>query len=288
MVCWIACAASNRALQSISFCESTLNWWLWFVTADVRRIMRILTLLSLLLATFIASAELPLRFARNENLPEQDVAEAVFRQAMLNLKQEIVVDAVPPARANMLDLSGAVTGEIARIESYGTKNPSLIRVEPGHYYLTSVAFVRKDSGIKLSGVYDLAQYRVAHIRGVQHSTDIVKGLPQVRESNNSESLFSLLEAGRVDVVITTGVDGRMMLRQMQLADEIEPVAELARRDLFVYLSPGHQQWKGPISQELKRMKASGEMAKIIAEQEQHLVDTAITAVVPVATEPAAN
>jgi hypothetical protein len=70
--------------------------------------MRNLLLASLLLASLITHAEPTLWFARNENLPEQDVAEAVFLQAMRNLKVPVVVDAVPPARANMLVLSGAV------------------------------------------------------------------------------------------------------------------------------------------------------------------------------------
>lgn len=235
--------------------------------------MQWLMLAALLLISLTATAE-SLRFARNENLPEQDVAEAILLQAMRNLHVTVEVDAVPPARANMLNLTGAVVGEVARIESYGEKNPSLIRVEPGHYYLTSVAFARKDHGIKLAGAADLAQFKVAHIRGVQHSTDLVKDLPYMRESNNSESLFSLLEAERVDVVITTGVDGRMMLQQMQMTDDVEAVAELARRDLFVYLNPQSRQWQKPISEELARMSASGQMANIIAAQEQLLVDAA--------------
>ncbi len=238
--------------------------------------MQLLMLAVLLLVSLTATAE-SLRFARNENLPEQDVAEAIFLQAMRNLKVSVEIDAVPPARANMLNLSGTVAGEVARIESYGAKNPSLIRVEPGHYYLTSVAYARKDHNVTLSSVTDLAQYKVAHIRSVQHSTDIVKDLPFMRESNNSESLFSLLEAGRVDVVVTTGVDGRMMLQQMQMADAVEAVAELARRELFVYLNPEFKQWQQPISLELQRMKASGEMVKIIAAQEQLLVDAVETA-----------
>jgi ABC-type amino acid transport substrate-binding protein len=201
---------------------------------------------------------------------------------MRNLKVPVVVDAVPPARANMLVLSGAVAGEVARIDSYGQKNPMLIRVEPSLYYLTSVAFARKDRAIKLFGVADLAHYQVVHIRGVQHSTDIVKELPQLRELNNSESMFSLLMAARVDVAITTGLDGRMMLKKMQMGDEIEAVAELARRDLFVYLNPNYEKWKKPISDELARMKATGEMAKIITEREQLLADAAM------ATAPAAN
>jgi hypothetical protein len=236
--------------------------------------MRICLLVLVLLLSLPAHSASPLRFARNENFPEQDVAEAVFRRAMGNLKLDVLIDPLPPARANMLNLSGVVVGEVARIDSYGMKNPGLIRVEPGHYYLTTVVFARKDRGIKIAAPADLAQYKVAHVRAVQHSADFVKGLPSVRESNNSESLFNLLEAERVDLIITTGVDGQRMLQQMGLADQIEAVAELARRDLFVYLGPGYAQWKAPISQELARMAASGEMAKVIAESEQQLIDAA--------------
>jgi hypothetical protein len=249
--------------------------------------MRNLLLACLLLASLTTHAEPTLRFVRNENLPEQDVAEALFLQAMLNLKVPVVVDAVPPERANMLVLSGAVAGEVARIDSYGQKNPTLIRVEPSHYYLSSVAFARKDRAIKLFGVADLAQYQVVQIRGVQHSTDIVKELPHLRESNNSESMFSLLNAGRVDVAVPSGLNGRMMLQQMQMADQIEIVVELGRRDLFVYLNPNYQKWEKPISDEYARMKATGEMAKIIAEREQLLADAAM-AIAPAIKTPASS
>jgi polar amino acid transport system substrate-binding protein len=236
--------------------------------------MRIFLLVLVLLIPLTTTAQTPLRFARNENFPEQDVAEAVFRHVMHNLQVDVLVDPLPPARANLLNLTGVVVGEVGRIENYGVKNPALIRVEPGHYYLTTVVFARKDHGIKISGPADLAQYKVAHVRGVQHSADFTKDLPFVRESNNSESLFNLLEAERVDLIITTGVDGQRMLRQMGLTDQIEAVAELARRDLFVYLGPSYAQWKDPISKELARMAASGEMAKVIAEAEQQLIDAA--------------
>ena len=73
--------------------------------------MQLLMLAVLLLVSLTATAE-SLRFARNENLPEQDVAEAIFLQAMRNLQVSVEVDAVPPARANMLNLTGAVAGEV--------------------------------------------------------------------------------------------------------------------------------------------------------------------------------
>ncbi len=235
------------------------------------RCVRLCVLIWMALGALSSIASPPLVFARNEHLPEQAVAEAIFTQVMLNLKRSVVVKAEPPARANQSNLSRQVAGEIARIGSYAERNPSLIKVTPSYYALTSVVYARKHSGLAITTLDDLKPYKVAHIRGVQHSTDLVKKLPNVQMTVGSESLFKMLNAGRVDAVITTGIDGKIMLQRLQLDHNIEPVAVLAQRDLFIYLNQSSQALAVPISQELIRMQAAGEIQAIIARTEAELM-----------------
>lgn len=223
------------------------------------------------LGAFSCMAATPLVFARNENLPEQAVAEAIFTQAMQNLKLAVEVKAEPPARANQSNLSQQVAGEIARISSYADKNPSLIKVSPSYYSLISVVYARKNSHLRVAKVDDLIPYKVAHIRGVQHSADLVKRLPDVQLAVGSESLFKMLNANRVDAVITTEIDGKIMLQRLHFDRSIEPIAVLAQRDLFIYLNQSSQALAEPISTELTRMKNTGEIKSIIERMEFELM-----------------
>jgi polar amino acid transport system substrate-binding protein len=218
-------------------------------------------------ALMCANAEPLLVFARNEKLPEQDVAEIVFKKIMANLHLATDIVPLPPARAAFENENGTVDGEIARIESYGIKHPSLLRVEPSYYYLTSVAFAKKSRHIKISNTEDLKNYRIGILLGVQHGADLVADLINVDKVRSSEILFGMLQKGRIDIAITTDIDGEINLKKMALEGEIEPVADLARLDLYIYLNKKNSGLTVELSKEIERMKKSGELSKIIEEAE---------------------
>ena len=89
------------------------------------------------------------------------------------------VQPLPAARANAMTLSGEQDGEVARIQAYATKNPSLIKVEPAYYYLTTTAFAKADKGITISSKDDLKKYKVGLVRGIAHAEAATEGIPNL-------------------------------------------------------------------------------------------------------------
>jgi ABC-type amino acid transport substrate-binding protein len=82
----------------------------------------------------------------------------------------------PGNRAQYAADSGMQDGEIMRIATYGNEALNTIRVPTPYYYLETMPFVLKNSDIVINSKQDLAQYRVAKIRGVKHTNNITKGL----------------------------------------------------------------------------------------------------------------
>ena len=211
-------------------------------------------------------------FARNEKLPEQDIAESIFRTAAAKLNLAVKIQALPPARAAAANDSGEVAGEIARIASYSLKHPNLVRVSPAHYSLTSVLYAKKVRNLEIKSPLSLYPYRVGIIRGVQHSLDATQGVKTVEVVKDSLALFRMLDADRLDVVSTTGIDGEIMLRHLGFQNSITQVHEVAKFPLYIYLNPKYAYLQAPLSKALHDMEQSGEMKKIIEREELKLIN----------------
>jgi len=211
-----------------------------------------------------------LQFGRNEKLPEQDVAEAIFLAVMKNIQLAAQIQALPPARATKYNKNLHLSGEIARTASYGESHPDLIQVKPSYYHLTSIVYFKKSSTFKILSIRDLENLRIGHIHGVQHSFDIVQGLANVQTVSDSKNLFTMLIADRFDAVITTDIDGESMIERLNLVNNVNSTV-LGRKDLFVYLNSSSAHLTNKISAEIKRMKKNGAIEKIIEIKRQELL-----------------
>jgi ABC-type amino acid transport substrate-binding protein len=224
------------------------------------------------LAGLPAGAQTPLRLARNEKLAEQAVAEHLLKDIYSRAGLAAVVTPLPPARANMAAVDGKLDGEVARIDSYHLRNPALMRVEPAYYYLTTAAFARSASGAVIATRDDLKAYSVGVIRGVQHSMDATEGHPNVQFANSAEQLFLMLSAGRFEVALDTGINGRYMLKKLNLAG-ITETGILAKRDLFNYLHKKNIAHIPAISSQIRRLADSGELAKMVLQAEKEFLES---------------
>ncbi len=212
-----------------------------------------------------------LLFARNEKLPEQDVAERIFLAVAAKLNLTVKVLPLPPARAAAMNEAGEVAGEIARTASYSLKHPSFIKVSPAHYSLSSVLYAKKVSNLEIKSTQSLHPYRIGIIRGVQHSLEASNGFESVEVVKDSLTLFRMLDADRLDVVSTTEIDGGIMLRQLGFQHSIGPLHEVAKLPLHIYLNPKYTYLLTPLSKTISEMQQSGEMKKIIAREENKLI-----------------
>jgi len=182
--------------------------------------------------------------------------------ALKNIKLDVQVQALPPARATKHNKSLHLSGEIARIHSYRESHPDLIRVIPSYYQLISVVYVKKNSHVKIESIKDLENLRMGHVHGVQHSLDIVQGLPRAQTVSDSRNLFTMLFADRFDAVITTDLDGDIMLERLKLANDVRSTV-VGTKELFVYLNKSSAHLAEELGLELARMKKNKDIEKII-------------------------
>ncbi len=225
--------------------------------------------IALLLSQLVWAQEL--RLAANEKATEQLVAEILLKEIYKSAGLVAQVEPLPGARANAALLRGEKDGEVARIRAYSERNPSLIRVDPPYYYLTTAVFARQGQK-PIKDKAELASYRVGTVRGIAHAEAAVAGLSKVEVVSDYEQLFRMLDAGRIDVAIDTGINGRMMIKRLALS-RVEQVGELARLDLHTMLHPKHEALAARIGNAIRSMKASGELDKLI-ERTEHAVISA--------------
>jgi ABC-type amino acid transport substrate-binding protein len=122
------------------------------------------------------NATIQLNLASIELLIEQEVGRIVLPKIYNNIGITVEVTPFPGNRAQYAADSGMQDGEIMRIATYGNEALNTIRVPTPYYYLETMPFVLKNSDIVINSKQDLAQYRVAKIRGVKHTNNITKGL----------------------------------------------------------------------------------------------------------------
>lgn len=213
-----------------------------------------------------------LYLAANEKATEQQVAEILLKEIYKSAGLVAKVEPLPGARANAAALRGEKDGEVARIRAYSERYPSLIRVDPPYYYLTTAVFA-KPGGKPIKDKADLASYRVGIVRGIAHAEAAVSGMSKVEVVSDYEQLFRMLDAGRIDVAIDTGINGRMTIKRLALA-KVEQIGELARLDLHTLLHPKNEAMAVRIGNAIRGMKASGELDKLIERAEYEVISLA--------------
>ncbi len=202
-----------------------------------------------------------INLVRNEKLAEQLVAEIILKEVYNQSGYSITVTPLPPARASIKVTRGEYGGEVARIYSYGIKFPELIRVEPSYYYLTTVAYYKKNSDVVVNTVEDLKKYRVGIISGVQHSLDATKDVTRVSIVPGAKNLFLMLRAGHLDVVLDTGINGKKAQKFYNFGDTLHETV-LDKLELFHYLHKNQESLVPVLSKTIVALIKSRELQKI--------------------------
>lgn len=232
--------------------------------------MKTFLIIFMALNSFAAIAK-EYHFVAINNLIEQEVGTIVLPEIYKQLGINISITPLPGKRAQHQATSGMSDGEIMRIYSYGIENPTTIRVPTPYYQLETMAFIRKDSGIKITKKADLAQYDIAKVRGVKHTNNITQGLTNVTDVNSTEKVMKLVSEGLADVGLTNTVDGLMVLKNLKLDNVISIKKPLATLDLFHYIHESQKALVPLVDQKLQALIRSGELARIIKKAEKEVI-----------------
>lgn len=217
-------------------------------------------------------AEEKIRLVRIENLAEQIIGEKVVRKIFDRIAVPLEVLACPGLRGNKINVAKVVDGEMMRIYNYGTMNPGLTRVPTPYYTLETTVFIRRGTNVVVNSTKELQKYKIVIVRGVQHTSDITNGLPNVEMVNGSREMMAFLAAGRADIALTNRIDGLSVLKSEKI-DSVHPLLTLANHELYMYLNENRTELAHRLDDAIKSMHASGELEMLIAAAERDYMES---------------
>lgn len=163
---------------------------------------------------------------------------------------------LPAARGLKSANAGIVDGELTRVVGMEKLYPNLVPVPEMMMYMDFVGF-SNNSSISINGWNTLKPYSVGFMRGWKiYEKNIPKGT-DVLLADDAEQLFTLLERGRVDVVLYTRLMGLEIIRRRQIVGASQLAPPLAIKEMYMYLHKRHVDLAHEIGTTLAEMKAEG-------------------------------
>jgi polar amino acid transport system substrate-binding protein len=180
-----------------------------------------------------------------ENLSNADApgfTTEVVRQVFAMLGEQVTIEELPWARAAEMVFRG-------ERDAIFTAFYSEERARYCHFPKEPVArdewvfFVRtEDAGrLKFSSFDDLVGHQIAAVRGASISSefwDFVRRHGNVTETVTDEANFRMLDAGRVDYIVASLVNGRRLIASLGLDGKIQPLEarSIKQDDLHIIFS----------------------------------------------------
>lgn len=168
----------------------------------------------------------------------------------------------PSPRALALSSSGTVDGELVRIEGIEKRFPTLVPVKVPIARLETGVFVSRENAKRIS-VDTLSEGSVGHMAGVVFAESLTKGFQDVWIADTHDELFKMLNAGRVDAVISSVSAGTRQIQKMSYGGDIVALEPPLRSvPLYHYLNDRHAALVPKIEAVLADMTKVGEMSRI--------------------------
>ncbi len=229
----------------------------------------VLTLLSI----GIASAQQPLIFTQIVDTPDQAIGAVIVKAAYEKLGIPVKFEILPGKRALMESSEGRADGEVHRIIEIGDEYPTLLRVPTPINYIEPSVFSKKHE-FEVTDCPALQGYQIGIVRGVKHAQLCTQGMENVFVGDDLSSVMRMLDAGRVDLLITARINGLLMAKELGL-DAIKPLSPpLSRLWVYHYLHERHKELVPTIDAVFKAMQESGELEALREQAAQQLLQKA--------------
>lgn len=218
--------------------------------------------LALGLSSAMAQAQAPLRLARIENIPDQQVGAEILQAVYRRLGLAVEFIDLPAKRALLESSQGHLDGEVQRVSAVQSEYPSLIAVQPSINYIEPSAFVKR-LDFPVDGWRSIAGYSVGIVRGVGSSERGTQGMARVEAVATMDQLMQMLAHDRIDVAVNDRFSGLLVNRRLQLSATLRPLAPaLERIALYHFLHERHRALVPRVGEAVQAMAASGELERL--------------------------
>ena len=221
----------------------------------------------------IASAQQPLTFTQIVDTPDQAIGAVIVKAAYKKLGIPVKFAILPGKRALTESSEGRADGEVHRIFEIGNAYPTLLRVPTPINYIEPSAFSKKH-GFEVTDCAALQGYQIGIVQGVKHSQLCTQGMENVFVGDDLTGVMRMLDAGRIDLLITARINGLLLAKELRL-DAIKPLSPpLSRLWVYHYLHERHKDLVPTIDAVFKAMQESGELEVLREQAAQQLLQKA--------------
>ena len=185
----------------------------------------------------------------------------ILSQAYKQINIQFQVKYYPAERSLVTANKGTSDGEIQRIAGVDKIYSNLVMIPQPIGQLEGCAFVKDIRLPKNAGWNDLRPYRIGILRGAKFSEEATSVMERVL-SYDYESLFHLLNEGRIDVVVVARLTGMLELKKGNYKGITIIKPPLVELPLFHYVHKRHQNLVRPLSEILYQMQKQGKIQAI--------------------------
>ena len=199
--------------------------------------------------------------------PVSTYFQKILGEAGKRLGLNIDVIEVSAERSLRLVVEDRADAECCRINNVmKSYYPSLVDVPVSFYEMSWVAFV-KDKTISILDWDDLSKYHVAAVTGFKLGvikTRQYSKFPSIVDTQ--QSMFNMLERGRVQVAVGSMLSGKKIIREMGLSDSITILQPpILRIPLTLQLHPMHVDKVAGFTEVLTEMNRDGSSRRLLNE-----------------------
>ncbi|GBE15852.1 glutamine ABC transporter periplasmic protein [bacterium BMS3Abin14] len=234
--------------------------------------MRTRILIIALLLCFFSAAEAQNKMILNtaDEPPESTdslngISDRVVKETFRRIGVGLRIVRLPSERALQNANEGIEDGNYARVGGLiGQLYPNLIQVPEPITQFQFVAFSKK-SDFRPAGWGSLRPFHVGIVTGWKILEKNIQQTKSLTRVNNSEILFKMLEAERIEVAVFDLQQGLFIIKKLGLSD-IKPISSpLSIQDMYIYLHKEHRAIVPRLTEALKRMKKDGTYRKIVSD-----------------------
>lgn len=221
----------------------------------------VLSLLFVLILPVTAAASQPMVLATADTAPfsvddGSGLYDQVLHEAFRRLGIEIEIRHLPSERAIQDANAGRLDGEFGRIEAIGSLYPNLRMVSEPLVLWEFSAFVRAGdrTPADFSGLVD---YHVGYIRGWKIYEENVTETRSLSIVSSEEQLFSMLQAGRIEVALYNSLRGLDWVARNPSSNIVLAPEPLSVRPMHLFLHYSHAELVPELESALRAMKTDG-------------------------------
>jgi polar amino acid transport system substrate-binding protein len=188
------------------------------------------------------------------------ISEDILKEAYARIGISVTTQEFPGERAMRESNSGRLDGEVNRIRGIEKKYTNLRIVPVAINALRGMVF-SKNPRLKIQKWDDLKHYIIGLRKGAKYAEYGTAGMNVLPATTNT-MVFKMLERDRVDVAISTALEGSVTIRALGLKEVSMVEIPMVTLDLFHFLNRKHEDLIPQITRALEAMNREGRIAEI--------------------------